>query len=511
MAQAQLSDKMREGALWAYMQTAGITGLQFLSGIVLARILDPVDFGVFIAATAYTAIFSSQVTFGIPSALLQTKEISDAQVHSSFWMMEAIALLCTLFAVGLSLLLTDTYGDPRYGSVMQLMCVTFFFLPFVNITTTLLRREMDFKAISKIRIHATLLTMPVGILFALFGFGPYSLAVSGITSIAVTAMLQARRKPWLPRPQFQASAMRDLFGYAWRTNVNNSLDTFGERVDNMMIGAMMSPYALGIYNRSYSLARLPVEQLGLSLQPLLFGGLARIQDDLAYTRSMYQKAVGTLSLGVFPLILLFIFIAHSFIANVYGEKWLEAALPLQIMACGAFAFLLSITLRALIAAQNLVSREMPLQVARMLITVVVVAIAAPGGLTAVAVGITMREFFFLALLQRTVSSAGLGLTARTMFYAIAPTVLGCLVGAAAGAGAHALLLAGTPPTSVLYLFVMSACVLGGYALAILIMGRSWRSHAPLQAALGVVTDWARRLPQGEAIARLIRPSVEENK
>jgi O-antigen/teichoic acid export membrane protein len=502
---------MRDGALWAYMQTAGVTGLQFISGIILARILDPADFGVFIAATAYTAIFSSQVTFGIPSALVQTKEFSESQAHSSFWLMEAIAVLCTLLVIGLSMVLADAYDDPRYALVMQLMCITFFFLPFVNITNTLLRREMNFKAISKIRIQATLLTLPVGIIFALLGFGPYSLVLSGIAAIAVTTLLLARYKPWCPRPQFSASAMRPLFGYAWRTNVNSSLDTLGERVDNMMIGAMMSSHSLGIYNRGYSLSRLPVEQLGLSLQPLLFGGLARIQDDLAYTRSMYQKAVGSLTLGVFPFILLFIFIAHSFIANVYGEKWLEAALPLQIMAIGAFAFMISITLRALVAAQNLVGREMPLQIARVLITIAVVAIAVPGGLTAIAIGITVREILFMVLLKRMVRNAGLGLTVPMMFYAIAPTLVGCAAGAVSGLATHWLLSPSTPVTSALYLFTMSAGVLGGYALAVVVMGRHWRSHAPLQAAMAMVAGWTKRLPNGQAIARLIHPPVEDNK
>jgi O-antigen/teichoic acid export membrane protein len=226
---------------------------------------------------------------------------------------------------------------------------------------------------------------------------------------------------------------------------------------------------------------------------------------------MYQKAVGALTLGVFPFILLFIFIAHSFIANVYGEKWLESDLPLQIMAIGAFAFLISITLRALIAAQNLVGREMPLQLARVLITIAVVAVAVPGGLTAIAIGIVIREILFVVLLKRMVSKAELGLTIQMMLFALFPTLVACIVGATFGSAAHLLLLPHTTITSVLYLFAMSASVMGGYGVAVLAMGRIWRSHAPLQASMQMVAGWAKRLPNGIHLAQLIHPPAKESK
>lgn len=507
MTPPQLSEKMRDGALWVYLQNGGVTGLQFISGIVLARILDPSDFGVFVAATAFTALFSNQVTFGIPSALVQAKAISDRQIHTAFWLMQGIAVVCTLLVIALSLLLTDAYEDPRHAAVMQLMCIMFFFLPFVNITNTLLRREMNFKAISKIRIQATLLTLPVGIVFALLDFGPYSLVISGIAAVTVTVLLLARYKPWLPRFHVSAPGMGRLLGYAWRTNVNSSLDILGDRVDNMLVGSALGAHALGIYARAYSLARLPVEQLAQSLEPLLLGGLARIQDDLHYTRSMYQKATCALALGVFPFILLFILVADSFIAVVYGEKWLTAALPLKIMAVGAFALLLSSTLRSLVAAQNLVGREMPLQLAKVAITVVILIAAIPGGLTAVAIGISIREFIFLALLKRMIGKAGLGLNVRAILYAAMPATIAC--GAAGGLAllAHWLMTPAISPTSLLYLTSISTILFGAYAAAIALLTRRWASHAPLQASMGMLCDVLIKLPAGSHIARILQPNI----
>lgn len=503
MTQEHLGQKMRSGALWAYLQAGGVTGLQFIAGIILARILSPADFGVFIAVTAYTALLSNQVQFGLGSALLQRKEITAGQLDTCFWFMQAIALLATLVVIAVAALLEGIYSDPRYAEVMILMCGTFFIIPYITIASTLLRREMDFKSLSKIRIIATLFSIPPSIAAALLGLGPYSLVLGGTLSAIITAWYLARRTHWRPHWFFLWPALTSLFRFAMNTNINASLDTLAERVDNMLIGALMTPTHLGLYNRAYSLARIPVEQLGLSLQTLLFGGFAKIRDDLTHTTLMYQKALCSMTLAVFPALLCFIFVADSFINTLYGDNWLDAAAPLQIMAIGAYASTVTITLRALSSAHNLVGKEVAIQIIRVLLTVILILLVASGGLQAIAMTIVLREFIVLWLFRNMIARSHIAMGWNIIAYALMPALISCSLAGLIGLSVSMAITIEWNITSVPYLLIIGSVIIGSYSICVLLLARLWKSHEMFQASIIFIIEILSRRSWSQPLARAI--------
>jgi len=76
---------------------------------------------------------------------------------------------------------------------------------------------------------------------------------------------------------------------------------------------------------------------------ILFSGLPHVKDD-AHTVSMYQKALCALVPATFPMLLLLVLLGEGLVVNLYGEKWADAAFPVQVMAIGVFA---SVTLGVL--------------------------------------------------------------------------------------------------------------------------------------------------------------------
>lgn len=148
----RIGRQIKTGAAWTYLQGWLGSVIHFVVGIILARLLDPDQFGVFFAMTAYTAILLRQVQFGIPEALLQAKSLSDRDWNSSFWFMVLIAIFLTMVAYALAHSLGRFYDDSRYVEVMRWMALIFLFVPFNAINGTLLRRSMRFKTLAKINV-----------------------------------------------------------------------------------------------------------------------------------------------------------------------------------------------------------------------------------------------------------------------------------------------------------------------------------------------------------------------
>jgi len=485
---------MRVGAVWAYLQTGLSTVFQFGSGIVLARLLDPDDFGVFAAVTAFTAILLQQVAFGLSSTLLQSKSLEDHQWNSAFWFMEAVAVVATAVVFAGADWLQAFYNDPRYAHVMHWMCVNFFIMPYMTINGSLLRRRMDYKTVSQVNIVAGLLAPCVSIGAAILGWGPYSLVAGGIAAALSSTLLMARKAPWRPRIHFSWRGLRPLLARAWRFHLNATLNRIASRVDNIFVGKLVGLSSLGLYTKAFSLARLPLEQVTIRVYQIIFTGLSRIQSDRDRTISVYQKALCALSTVTFPLLLLMVLVGEGLVVNLYGEKWAGAVLPMQLMAIGAFASVLSVTLGALADAQGLMARETPIEALNIVMTIVAVLVGSRWGLPGVATGIAVKAMAMLLLMQRLLATSSLALGWRTLVEPVWPAVVSTAAGAAGGMLAMHALQDHYSARDLWFMVGVMGAATTTYAVVWAMCARWARNSEPLQTTAALVWGVVRRLP-----------------
>ena len=249
-----LGKKMRTGALWIYFQGGLSSIVQFATGIILARILEPSDFGVFYAVVAFTSLLLLQTQFGIPESLIRAKSVTPAQWNSAFWFMQCIAIICVMLIVGVSGWLQGFYDDDRFTLIIWLMSVTILLAPISTIFGTWLRRDMDYKSVSRITIVIGLISVAVSIACALLGFGPFSMVMAGIVSGTVSAIMFARKVPWHPSLPVNTDGLGSILSYSWRLHLNSSLHLSSTKVDTMLVGSLVGISYLGIYNRALSSA-----------------------------------------------------------------------------------------------------------------------------------------------------------------------------------------------------------------------------------------------------------------
>ncbi|MDH3380732.1 MAG: lipopolysaccharide biosynthesis protein, partial [Gammaproteobacteria bacterium] len=424
--------RLKSGALWTYFQGWIGAVVRFATGIALARILDPADFGVFFAVSAYTAIVLMQVQFGIPEALLQAKQIQTLQWDTAFWFMQGISVLAAGILFLLAGALEVVYDDPRYAEIMRWMCLTLLIVPITSVNGTILRRQMRYKALAVVSIMGTFLTLIVSLSAAFLGAGAFTFVISGILGAVVSSLALIYYTKWTPIFRMSWASLKPLFAYGWRIHINNSLTLAAHRVDNMLIGRLSSMHELGIYNRAFSLSRLPIDEFLGRLYQVIFSGLSRIQDDIVFSIAMYQKVVCALASTIYPTLLVLIFVAGDFVPLVYGEKWTPAVTPLQIMAVGGFATVISTTLGSLVDAQGLTGRDIPIQSAYLCLTVVAVIVGVNWGLVGIAVGISLNQYLVLVLITNLLRRSHLKLRGGEILAAVWVPAVATVVGACVG-------------------------------------------------------------------------------
>lgn len=492
---------LRQAAWWSYAGSLYLTAGQFVLGIVLARILGPADFGVFIAVTAYTSLLLLGAQLGFPQALLQARTLTPAAIDAVFWTITSLTLLAVLAAWLLSAQLAVFYDAAAFRPVLLATSLGLLLMPYTAVGFALLRREMRFAEVARMNILAFNASAVVSLAAALSGLGVYSLVLAGIVSMAVNGVSIFRALRWRPgRPALRP--VMPLLHYARYAAVNSLIGASASRIDNMIIGALLGAAHLGLYNRAYSLARIPTDQFGESLGPLLLGALARIQDDAAASRAQFFKALTAICVVTFPMLALLLVAGPLAIELLYGSAWAGAGMPVQVMALGGMALAVAVSLRGVVNAQGLVRQLAVANLVTLGLTVIAVIALAPWGLVAIAAGISLREAVMTLWLHRLVARSQLAVRPRETLHALLPPLSAAAIGVLAGSVVAWVLPDLSGPGALLRLAGICAAILVCFAAALGLLARLWRSHRPLRAVADLATESLGRVDS--RVARWLR-------
>ena len=87
-----MKGEAHKSVLWSGIQQFVVFGIQFSVGIVLARLLNPYDFGVIAMQGVFFAISNAFIDCGLEGALIQKKECTRSDENSAFVFSTSISL-----------------------------------------------------------------------------------------------------------------------------------------------------------------------------------------------------------------------------------------------------------------------------------------------------------------------------------------------------------------------------------------------------------------------------------
>ena len=95
-----------------------VMALRLGSLVVLARLLDPSDFGLVAMVTVVTSVFDIFVTGGLSAATIRHEDVTDAQISTLFWINVAIGALLAVLCVVIAPFLNVFYHEPRASHII---------------------------------------------------------------------------------------------------------------------------------------------------------------------------------------------------------------------------------------------------------------------------------------------------------------------------------------------------------------------------------------------------------
>ena len=335
---SSLQHKTVSALLWSFLQTAVQKGLQFVIGIILARLLFPEQFGLIGMLALFMAVIQAFLDSGFGAALIQKREVTKTDTCSVFYFNILVGLVAACLLSLAAPWIADFYNQPILTPLTRALSLTCVINSFGIIQQTLLTKQLDFKIQTKVGLIAGSLSGTVGITLAMLDFGVWSLVVQHVSAAFVSVVCLWVFSPWRPALIFSFKALGNMFGFGSRLLLSSVLNQIFDNIYLVVIGKLFSATDLGYFARAKSLNDIPSQSLSEMAGRVMFPVFSTIQDDPVRLKVGFKKALIFLGLVNFPMMIGLAVVAHPLVLVLLTDKWAPCVEYFQLLCVGGVLY-----------------------------------------------------------------------------------------------------------------------------------------------------------------------------
>jgi len=434
---ADLKKRARFGVVMLGVRTA-VLQLAVLGGtVILARLLDPADFGVFAICQFGVTFFHFFGDAGLGGALIQKKTKPTQAELSSVWHVQfAIAVVVMIGigfgADGIRLIWTDLPDGAEW--VFRALSFGLFLTVLRVIPSILMERELLFGRLAAVEVVSTLGFYGGSVGFAFAGYTVWALVAGTLLQGVLSTLLVLVLRPWKPSLVFDMEAFKPIFRFGVPFQIKTLISFVNGAIVPIYAGAALGAASLGLVQWAQSTAYFPLHLVRI-MGRVTFPLYSRLQDDKEAFAETVGRSLQICAFGTFFFVALFLGMGRNVIHIIFTDKWLPALPLLYIYATAITIGFISPVVAAALDASGRPSIVAKLSVAWTLLNWIVVLIATPRwGLVGFAAGycvhVVVGNIAILVVLlyvipgvrttRRLLSSVGAGLAVFGVGYYIGP-------------------------------------------------------------------------------------------
>lgn len=316
-----LGHRASRGVLVTMGGTWSKTILQTVSTVVLARLLDPSDFGLIAMIMAIVGIADLVRDFGMTGAIIQAKKLNDSTWSSVLWLSAGIGVIGTILIAAAAPLIASIYDEERLVLLSIAVAPTLLINGLAMPLQAKVQRDLKFGVLARIDVFSMALGVSLSIIAALAGWGVWSLVVfTGVASVYRLIALWVSARPHWGRPHVDREVIPlvttggSIFGV-------QLLNYLARNVDNVVIGRQLGSDVLGQYSRAYALFMLPLQQLNGPLGRVALPVLSRLQDDGPRYRRYIRASLMVIAYLTLPAFAIAAALAQPLVLLLLGPQW----------------------------------------------------------------------------------------------------------------------------------------------------------------------------------------------
>lgn len=334
--------KAKIAVLWSFISSFGSLIIQFIFGVVMARLLTPKDFGTMGIAFVFIVISKSITDSGLYQALIQKKDTTNDEFSVVFKFNLIFSIFLNIIIYASAQKISFFFQDDIVGSVLKLLSFLVFIESLSIIQRAILLKHLKFDTIAKAEIISILIGGLVGIYFAYNSYGVHSLVYRTLTqSFLITAIF------WIFNPfkinlSVSWKKIFPLFNFGFKIFLADQIENIGNHLATIIIGKKYSSTDLGFYSKADQYQRILTTTPLVAINKVVFPSFSKIQENDEKLKKGYKFLMKCTMMILFPVCFLSILIADNLIIFLIGDQWVESIIYFKLLCLGGMIYPLTI-------------------------------------------------------------------------------------------------------------------------------------------------------------------------
>jgi len=377
---------------WSFIERFGQQLIQFVTSVILARILLPEDFGLVAMLAIFFAFGMAFIDSGFQKALVQKKELTQVDESSVFYFNVFISILLASIMIMVAPLIGEFYGQPKLIQITRMLSLTLIFSSLGLVQDALLARSLNFKVLFKVNISSYILSGVISTYMALSGFGVWSIVFLQVGSSLFRTVFLWAFNIWRPGLHFSLTSIKSMFSFGSRLFIVSLTNSVFTNIYQVIIGKFFSASSLGFYSRAKTLSMYPVTVVTSVVNQVSFPVFSKIQDDKNQLKNYMQKSLTMLTMVTFPLMIGVAVSAKPLIIVLLTEKWLPSVPYFQMLCIVGMLYPIHVINLNALNARGRSDLYLKIDIVNKALIVLIVFITFRFGISAMIIGQIVHSF-----------------------------------------------------------------------------------------------------------------------
>ena len=328
MPDSSLKLRTARSVKWSAIDRLSSQVVYAVTGIVLAWLLSPSEFGLVGAVLVFQAFASIIIDSGFSYALIQRKNPTRLDYSTVLWFNLGMSVVLYALLYLCAPLIADCFqSDQRLIPLSRVMFLTIILNASATVQINQLTKQMHMRPVAVANVVSLILGGALGILLAYRGYGAWAIVWQAVANSGIKSLLLWLTSKWLPLMQFSWQALKGFFAVGSGMMATSILNTVFLKIYYFLIGNQSGMASLGYYSQGDKWSTMGISSISQTLTSSFLPPLSAAQDDPDRFRRLCSKMNRLTAYMLFPILAGLIVMATPIFHTIFGVKW-DLAIPI---------------------------------------------------------------------------------------------------------------------------------------------------------------------------------------
>lgn len=375
--------------IWKLLERSGVQIISFVVSIILARLLEPSEYGIIAIITIFINLANVIIDGGFNTALIQKKNVDDVDFSTILYFSLALTGIVYLVLFITAPAIASFYDNKDITLVLRVLSITLIFCAYNSVQRAYVSKHLLFKKMFLCSLIGITISGIIGVVMAYMGYGVWALVAQSMSSQMVTTIVMSLIIKWHPKKMFSVERFKSLFEYGWKIFITNFIIAIYNDIRCLFIGKLYQPASLAYFDRGKQFPSLLMVNINASLQTILFPVLSNQQDRRDRVKAIMRRSTTISCFFIFPLLVGLLVVSKPLVLFLLTDKWLPVVPFLRIFCIAYMLMPMQIANMEAVKSMGYSDITLKLEIIKKIIEAIILVLSFLLGIEAVAWGVVV--------------------------------------------------------------------------------------------------------------------------